>query len=409
MRAPEQGHETNGWDTDAPGTTPGRAGARWSPQGRSADALLAAGCLLAVVVSVLVLMRQEDRSHMPLFGWGLVVLSSGVLYFRHRHPIAVAVVTLLACGLYYPLTEPDGPIVITFVVALYTAAAEGHVVIASVLGASALGAITFGESRGRSQHLQDAALYLLAGWFVAVIAIGGFARNRRAYLREAERRALAAERGREEEARRRAIEERLRIARELHDVLGHNISLINVQATAALHGLAREPERAEAALSAIKQASKETLRELRATLGVLRQVDEDGPGGAAPGLGRLAALTGGIAAAGLDVRTEVEGEPRALPAEADLAAYRIVQEALTNVTRHSDAASAVVRIRYCDGHVLVQVDDDGTGVAPASATLGTGSGIRGMRDRAEALGGDLAAGARPGGGFTVRARLPAGH
>lgn len=200
-------------------------------------------------------------------------------------------------------------------------------------------------------------------------------------------------------------EERLRIARELHDVLGHNISLINVQATAALHGLRREPERAEDALTAIKQASKDTLREMRATLGVLRQVDEAAPVTPAPGLARLDELTDGIAAAGLTIRTEVEGEPRPLPAETDLAAYRIVQEALTNVARHSNATTAAVRISYAGADVTVHVDDDGDTAAAGPSQ--DGSGIRGMRDRAKALGGDFDAGPRPGGGFTVRARLPA--
>ncbi|WP_243725896.1 sensor histidine kinase [Actinomadura rubrisoli] len=388
------------------GTSRPGGAATWlrRPRGRRADALLAAGCLLLVVAAVLSVMRDGERATMPAIGWPLIVTACGALYFRRRVPVTVAVVTLAACGIYYPLVEPDGPLMIAFAIALYTAAAEGHLVAASVLGGAAMACVSFGEFRGHVNHLEDAGLYLLAGWFVAVIAVGGVVRNRRAYLREAERRTRAAERGREEEARRRAIEERLRIARELHDVLGHNISLINVQATAALHGPHPDPGRAEEALATIKQASKDTLRELRATLGVLRQVDEEAPVAPAPGLDRLDELTGGIAAAGIAVRTEIEGEPRPLPAETDLAAFRIVQEALTNVTRHSDAASAVVRVQYGDGHVVVRVDDDGN--PPPAAPAAGGSGIRGMRDRAEALGGDLDAGARPGGGFSVRARLP---
>ncbi|TDD63923.1 histidine kinase, partial [Actinomadura darangshiensis] len=216
-------------------------------------------------------------SRMPLYGWTLMAISCGVLYFRRSHPVTVAIVTFFACAVYYPLTEPDGPLVITFVVALYTAAAEGHLTTAVVLAGISIAASVAADRRDDINHLADAAGFLLIGWFVAVVAIGGVVRNRRAYLREAEERARVAERGREAEARRRAIEERLRIARELHDVLGHNISLINVQATAALHGLRREPERAEDALTAIKQASKDTLREMRATLGILRQVDEAAP------------------------------------------------------------------------------------------------------------------------------------
>ncbi|WP_240810115.1 sensor histidine kinase [Actinomadura sp. WMMA1423] len=376
----------------------------WLPAGRTADAALAAGFFAVLTAMTLMSVHTGPPARMHFYSWALLAVACGALYFRRSRPVAVAAVTLAACAVYYPVTEPDGPAVLTFVVALYTAAAEGHLTAAVVLAGLSVAGTVAADRRDDVNHLADAAGFLLVGWFVAVVAIGGVVRNRRAYLREAEERARVAERGREAEARRRAIEERLRIARELHDVLGHNISLINVQATAALHGLRREPERAEDALTAIKQASKDVLREMRATLGVLRQVDEAAPVAPAPGLARLEELTRGIAAAGLEIRTEVEGEPRPLPAEADLAAYRIVQEALTNVTRHSRAACAAVLIRYGAEHVLVSVEDDGApGSAPPSAD---GSGIRGMRERAEALGGDLEAGPGPDGGFTVRARLP---
>ncbi|NEA21854.1 sensor histidine kinase [Actinomadura bangladeshensis] len=357
-----------------------------------------------MAVLTLVSVNTGAPTRMPLYGWTLMAVACGALYFRLSHPIAVAVVTFAACGVFYPLTEPDGPLVIAFVIALYTAAAEGHLLSAGVLAAVSITVTVIADRRDDINHLADAASFLLAGWFVAVIAIGGVVRNRRAYLREAEERARVAERGREAEARRRAVEERLRIARELHDVLGHNISLINVQATAALHGLRREPERAEDALTAIKQASKDTLREMRATLGVLRQVDEAAPVTPAPGLARLAELTSGISAAGLTIRTKIEGDPRPLPAEADLAAYRIVQEALTNVTRHSSASTATVRVGYADDEVTVSVEDDG--VPSSAGASGDGSGIRGMRDRAASLGGALEAGPGPDGGFAVRARLP---
>ncbi|QKG25875.1 sensor histidine kinase [Actinomadura verrucosospora] len=390
----------------APAPALGRAASalRLLPRGRRADALLAAACFAVLTVVALIATQALHRGTMVFYGWALLAVACGALVFRRSRPRTVAVVTFVACAVYYPVTEPDGPIIMTFVIALYTAAAQGHLATASGLAAVAMGATLYGNDSDNINHLADAATFLLAGWFVAVIAIGGLARNRRAYLREAERRVAAAERSREEEARRRASEERLRIARELHDALGHNISLIHVQATAALHVLEREPGRAGDALTAIKDASKDSLRELRATLGVLRQVDEP----AGPGLGRLGELVAGSTAAGLTVRTETEGAPRPLPPDTDHAAYRIVQEALTNVTRHSGAASAVVRVRYGDDDVTVTVEDDGGGApAPAPAGTGTGSGIRGMRDRAEALGGTLDAAPRPGGGFTVRATLPA--
>jgi signal transduction histidine kinase len=196
----------------------------------------------------------------------------------------------------------------------------------------------------------------------------------------------------------------MRIARELHDVLAHNISLINVQAGVALHLMDEQPGQSRSALAAIKQASNDALGELRSVLDVLRQGDEAPPRTPASGLAHLERLVAGAEATGLQVRTRVDGTPRPLPAGTDLAAYRIVQEALTNVTRHAGPASATVLIAYGENDLTVQVDDDGRG--PVAAGNGSGNGIRGMRERVAALGGELAAGPRPGGGFRVKARLP---
>jgi signal transduction histidine kinase len=374
------------------------------PRGRTADALLALATLAVVLTAtVWANLRTDGRAPVPGLGWALIVIACGALYWRRRHPTAPLVIALVACMLYYPLTEPDGPIMITFVIALYNAAAEGRVRAATTVAVLAMAFVVYGEIGSDTNHLEDAAVWLLAGWLVAVVAIGGVVRNRRAYLREADRRALAAERGREEEARRRATEERLRIARELHDVLGHNISLINVQATAALH--AADPRGHEAALEEIKRASKETLRELRTTLGVLRQVDEQAPTAPAPGVARLDELARRTTAAGPAVRPEVDGDPRPLPPETDLAVYRIVQEALTNVTRHSGAATATVRVRYTGADVQVEIADDGRAGA-GGGDVGSGSGLSGMRERAQALGGTFEAGPADGGGYRVRAVLP---
>ncbi|WP_245681683.1 sensor histidine kinase [Actinomadura kijaniata] len=374
-------------------------------RGGRADAALALGLFALSATYVLLFLEgrswQSAYERVPGSGWTLTVIACGALYWRRRRPVTVAVVVGLACAAYYPMTEPDGPILLAFIVALYTVAAEGRTAAAALFGAAALGVMAYGEVTSGINHLRNSGLYLMAGWFVAVVAVGGVAHNRRAYLREYERRLAEAVRTREEEARRRATEERLRIARDLHDVLGHNISLINVQAAAALHGLRRDPSRAESALTAIKATSKDTLRELRATLGVLRQVDEDAP---AAGLARLAELTSGASAAGLTVRAVTEGAARPVPAEVDLAAYRIVQESLTNVTRHSAATEATVRVRYAGDAVRVEIDDPGP--PRDGASPGSGNGVRGMRERAEALGGELSAGPGPGGGFRVSARLP---
>jgi signal transduction histidine kinase len=210
-------------------------------------------------------------------------------------------------------------------------------------------------------------------------------------------------RERAEAERRRADEERLRIARELHDVLAHSISLINVQAGVALALMDERPEQARTALTTIKAASKEALGEVRQVLGTLR-TPGDAPRSPAPGLDRLPELTEQAAAAGLAVDVAVEGRARRLPPGADLAAFRIVQEALTNVVRHSGSRTARVRLRYDAGRVEVRVDDDGP--AAAGGDSGGGNGLVGMRERAAALGGAVEAGPRADGGFAVRATLP---
>ncbi|MEW2356173.1 sensor histidine kinase [Spirillospora sp. NPDC029432] len=380
----------------------------WTPRGRAADALLALAALVVVTAGTLLASASDvERGLAPAAGWALIVITCGALYWRRSRPVLVLVIAMVVNAVYYPVSEPDGPIMLVFVVAVYSAAAEGRVLAAGIVAGIALAVTVFGEVGSEVNHLQDAALWLMAGWFVAVVAVGGVVHNRRAYLREADRRALAAEHGREEEARRRATEERLRIAREVHDVLGHNISLINVQATAALHG--GDPARNEAALEAIKQASKETLRELRTTLGMLRQVDEAAPTAPAPGVARLDELAERTAAAGPAVRIDAAGAPRDLPAETDLAVYRIVQEALTNVARHSAAAAVTVRVRRDGDAVRIEIDDDGPAVpatGPAGEPAGSGSGLAGMRHRAESLGGTFDAGPRADGGYRVTATLP---
>ncbi|MEU7994056.1 sensor histidine kinase [Micromonospora sp. NPDC049060] len=324
-----------------------------------------------------------------------VLASSGALYLRRRHPVAVGVVALAAVGAYGALLHRPGPIMLVFVVALYTVVDEGHLGVAVGLGLASVVAFAVADSYNRTAESVNGATLLHAGWLVAVIV--GVTRNRRAYLAEAQARVLAAEQGKEEEARRRATEERLRIARELHDVLGHHLSLINVQASAALHR--PDPDRSAQALAAIKQTSKETLRELRTTLGILRREDA-APTGPTPGLDRLYELVTTAGRSGLEIRTEL-AETRALPPEVDLAAYRIVQEALTNVTRHASATAVVIRVRPDRDDVLLEVEDDGVGTAGQP-----GNGILGMGERARVLGGSLTTGPGVDGGFRVRARLP---
>ena len=363
-------------------------------RGRTADVALVIAVGLVAVMGLVVQSRGIDTAA-ELVALLAVLFSSGALYVRRRHPVPVGAVALAAIGAYGALLHRPGPIMLVFVVALYTVVDEGYLAVAIGLGLASVIAFAVADSYNRSPNTMNGATLLHAGWLVAVIV--GVTRNRRAYLAEAQARAVVAEQRMEEEARRRATEERLRIARELHDVLGHHLSLINVQASAALHR--PDPLRSEQALTAIKQASKETLSELRATLGVLRQ-----EGAAlvvpAPGLTRLDDLIRMAGRPELEIRTEL-AETRSLPPEVDLAVYRIVQEALTNVARHASATAAVVRVRPDHHDVLVEIEDDGTGQPGAP-----GSGILGMRERARALGGSLTTGSQPAGGFRVCARLP---
>ncbi|MFD1828803.1 sensor histidine kinase [Streptomyces desertarenae] len=357
--------------------------------------------------------------------WALIAAGCGALYWRRRWPVPVALAVLLCAGLYYPVNPYDSPLLmLAYVVALYTVAAEGHMGAAVTLAVVTMLAVGYGElvtDPGEERHVDDAAMVLLTGWLFGVVAVGHAQRNRQAYLREVEQRAVAAEREKEVRARQSATEERLRIARELHDVIGHSLSLINVQSGAALHRYAKRPEETGAlvaALEAVRSSSGDALRELRATLGVLRQADEEAvPTAPAPGLEDVGALVERARAAGLDARLVVEGRrERPVPPQVGLAAYRIVQESLTNAVRHARARRAVVTVRYGGGDVRVRVEDDGRGApegAGPPAGEDAGSGIAGMAERARALGGGLTAGNVPAGGapvrgFRVEARLPLG-
>jgi signal transduction histidine kinase len=247
--------------------------------------------------------------------------------------------------------------------------------------------------------------FYAAGWLISAGVMAVTFRMWQLHVREVEQRAEEAERSRDEAAQRRAMEERLRIARELHDSLTHSISVIQVQAGVAVHLARKRGEDVPPALQAIQEAGADAVRELRATLGVLRS-EEDGDGS---GLCQLDSLVARVRAAGLTVTVTVTGAQRPLPPQADQAAYRIVQEALTNVSRHAGAASASVHLHYGPGTLSIQVDDDGTGTVPGTDARpsGPGLGLVGMRERVSALGGRLQAGPQDGGGFQVHAELPA--
>jgi signal transduction histidine kinase len=368
--------------------------------------LLAFGFVLPLVVGVIQIVgthfaasRQPER--LELDGLGVLVLAAGpaALAVRRRYPVAVLAVVLATTLGYLMLDYPRGPVFLALVVAFVTAVISGHRVaaVASLLvGYPSFLWLPSLVGAGPRPALVPALG--VAAWLLVLLAGAEMARSRR-------ERELEVEQSRAEEARHRAREERLRIARELHDVLAHNISLINVQAGVALHLMDERPEQARTSLTAIKKASNQALGELRSVLDVLREGHETPPRSPTSGLARLDDLVATTEAAGLTVTTHVEGAPRPLPSKLDLAAYRIVQEALTNATRYAGEASVSIDIVYGEDDLTVQIEDDGR-AAPGEVTSGGGKGISGMRERAVTLDGELEAGPRPEGGFRVRARLP---
>lgn len=243
-------------------------------------------------------------------------------------------------------------------------------------------------------------------WVLLPAVLGGTVQLRRAYIDAVHARAEHAEQTREEEARHRVAQERMRIARELHDVVAHHLALANAQAGTAAHLVRARPDQASAMLDNLAETTAAALREMKATVGLLRQDNDiDPPLSPAPGLARLAELTTAFATAGLSVSIDIEGEPRPLHSGADLSAYRIVQEALTNVTKHSADRTARVHLVYYSDRLTLTISNDGAATAVGTGE-GRGFGLVGMRERAQSAGGTLSAGPRPQGGFDVTCTLP---
>jgi signal transduction histidine kinase len=359
------------------------------------DAAVAATVAAVQLAGTWAVATHRSSSVNP-FGYAMLALGAAALVARRRAPVTVLGAAYLATFCYRLTGNSGGVIWLAVIVAFGTAiylrrraAAVGFLVIGYVTDLWGPAMV-----HGDLHRAPSAVFALSLGAGLGVLLAGS------EWIRLRRQRAVALAHGREQEMLRRVSEERLRMARDLHDVIAHSISVINVQANTALHLMDRQPERARLALSAINDVSKQTLSELRAVLGVLRPGEHTAPRAPAPSLARLADL---VAGSGLRVRVEQHGEPVALPAEVDLAAYRIVQEALTNTARHSGRREATVRIEYGTRDLRVVVDDDGD--RPARAD-GTGNGIRGMRERVHGLGGELAAAPRPEGGFRVWAVLP---
>ena len=359
-----------------------------------------------VVVTVQIAPSAGDRRLDPL-AYAAMAVAGGALAARRRQPLAVLGVVTAALGIYALRRYPGGPVFVALFVALYSVATRHDRRTGLAAGAVAAGVlVAAGEIGGGGPGL----LHLVfVGWAAAAVFLGDAVRSRRDHLAGLQERARRLERSREDEARRRVAEERLRIAQDLHDSVAHSMATINVQAGVAAHVIDRHPDRARDALVVIQQSSGEVLDELAALLGVLRVEPPSGPSLApTPGPGQLGALVESTRRSGVDVELRMEGDLAEVPQPVGVALYRIVQEALTNVVRHAgDGARATVTVSGGGaGGLWVEVADDGPRADDAGgngARTGTGVGIVGMRERAEATGGTLQAGPAPGAGFVVRA------
>jgi signal transduction histidine kinase len=350
----------------------------------------------------------HPASELDAGAYALLALGPLALVLRRRYPREVLAFVFAVTAVYVARGYPLGPNFLSLGFAIVSAALAGERVLArAALGAGWLLFLGLPWALGHSGGPKVLAALAIAAWLlVAVAGVEG--------IRGRQERFAQAKRARELQARRQADEERLRIARELHDVLAHNISLINVQSGVALHLMDQKPDQARTALTTINEASADALREVRSVLGVLRGNGEHAPRGPTAGLDGLSDLVSGTTAAGVGVTLEVHGERRPLPASIDLAAFRIVQESLTNIVRHAAAGAATVELTYGPDELTVQVDDNGHGPSASDGRReasapdggGGGNGIPGMRERAVALGGTLDAGPRSSGGFRVRARIP---
>jgi signal transduction histidine kinase len=387
-------------------------GARWLRRLRASPWVFDSGlALVAVGVSTVFFVANPAARGLPrgtlAVGYALVLVHTLPLAARRWFPGAVLALCVASGLAIAALGLPPETLGVAILVAVYSVAAySGRRAALAGLAAAAVGSLAVQLTPGRFQNPTPVTntLVIAAAWL-----LGYFVGVRRAYIAELEERTAELEQAREELARRAVTEERLRLARELHDVVAHSMSVIAVQSGVGAHIADTQPEEAGKALAAIEATSRATLEELRRLLGVLRQDSEPQASlSPVPGLADLDSLLAEVAKAGLAVKLQVHGTRPPLPAGVDLSAYRIVQEALTNVVKHAGPARAQVVVGYHDRDVTVEILDDGRGAATSTGggRAGTGHGLIGMRERVAAFGGDLEAGPGPDGGFRVAARLP---
>jgi signal transduction histidine kinase len=335
-----------------------------------------------------------------VLGYGLLVAAGLAVALCRRWPRAALVVVVIVLGCYLGRRYPEGPIYLAGMIALFSLAWHTDRRTAFI-GAGILVVtltVVAATTRGAGFTVLPA---VFAGWASASVLLGDALRNRRAYLEGVRERARSVELTRDEQSRRRIAEDRLRIARDLHDSVGHAMAMINVQAGAGAHVADQRPEAAKKALVAIQHASGDVLDELTAMLSALRDDSESADRIPTPGVPQIRELVETSGSQHLHTTMSIDGETDELPGAIGVAAYRIVQESLTNVIRHAKATHVSVRVQgSADRGLVVEVADDGTG---PSSSVGSGVGIRGMRERAESSGGALETGPGPLGGFLVRA------
>ncbi|WP_425472390.1 sensor histidine kinase [Streptomyces cyaneus] len=375
------------------------------------DAALAVGVLAAMVAGSFVDPHGESG-----VTWGLrtpdalslllMTLGAAALVLRRRAPMAVLALTGTFSLVECVSGDPRAPVAMSAVIALYTVASTTDRTTTWRVGLLTMTVLTASAMLAGPLPWYAQENVGIFAWTGIGATAGDAVRSRRAMVAAIRERAERAERTREEEARRRVAEERLRIARDLHDVVAHHIALVNVQAGVAAHVMDKRPDQAKEALAHVREASRSALNELRATVGLLRQSgDPEAPTEPAPGLARLDELAGTFRSAGLQVEVARADQGTTLPAAVDLAAYRVIQEALTNVQKHAGPeAKAEVSVVRVGPNIEITVLDDGAG--EDDIPDGGGHGLLGMRERVTALRGTLTTGPRYGGGFRVHAILP---
>jgi signal transduction histidine kinase len=361
--------------------------------------------LLAVVLLVgsLVMSHDGERAWAGMSPGALVVsvLVFGALFLRSARPWLTLVLTTAGSLVVMGLDQSWSPVSIAAIVAVCTVAAQVDRRTAAAVAVGVGSLLLIGAS-WRSGGWTDPKNLSMLGWTGFAAALGVAGRNHKAYVAAIEERARRAEHSREEEASRRVIEERLRIARELHDVVAHHIAVIHVQAGVVGHLLTEQPEQARQALDHVRRSSRTVLDELGGLLDVLRQPDDPlTPTDPAPSLGRLLSLIDSFAASGLQVDWELSGTPQPLPSAVDLVAYRLVQEGLTNAHKHG-TGSATLGLAFEGTDVAIDIVNPSLG----GDSVGSGHGLVGMRERARAVGGSVLAAAQSDGTWRVSARLP---